>query len=91
MVTFFFILVVPLGGVSIFFIIIIQPIILGTYYTLCLIQAFAMLIMISLAIDEVVAMGQYMRRSYQDGRPLVEPGLRGRLPCSQVLFPVLRL
>ena len=76
MVTFFFILVVPLGGVSIFFIII-QPIILGTYCTLCLIQAFAMLIMIPLAIDEVVAMGQYMRRSYRDGRPLVRTFFQG--------------
>jgi len=53
MVTFFFILVVPLGGVSIFFIII-QPIIIGTYCTLCLIAAIAMLIMIPLALDEVV-------------------------------------
>lgn len=76
MVAFFFILVVPLGGVSIFFIII-QPIILGTYCTLCLIQAFAMLVMIPLAIDEVVAMGQYMRRSYKDGRPLVRTFFQG--------------
>ena len=76
MVTFFFILVVPLGGVSIFFIII-QPIILGTYCTLCLIQAFAMLIMIPLAIDEVVAMGQYMRRRHADGRPLIRTFVQG--------------
>ena len=68
MVTFFFILVVPLGGVSIFFIII-QPIIIGTYCTLCLIAALAMLIMIPLTLDEVVAMGQYMRRSVRQGRP----------------------
>jgi hypothetical protein len=51
----FFILVVPLGGVSIFFIII-QPIMIGTYCTLCLIAALAMLIMIPLTLDEVVAM-----------------------------------
>ncbi|HXH53445.1 MAG TPA: vitamin K epoxide reductase family protein [Sphingomicrobium sp.] len=76
MVAFFFILVVPLGGVSIFFIII-QPIILGTYCTLCLIQAFAMLIMIPLAVDEVIAMGQYMRRSYKDGRPLIRTFFQG--------------
>jgi hypothetical protein len=68
MVTFFCILVVPLGGVSIFFIII-QPIIIGTYCTLCLIAALAMLIMIPLALDEVVAMGQYMMRSVRAGRP----------------------
>jgi nucleoside-diphosphate-sugar epimerase/uncharacterized membrane protein len=68
MVTFFFILVVPLGGVSIFFIII-QPITIGTYCTLCLIAALAMLIMIPLTLDEVVAMGQYMARSVRSGRP----------------------
>jgi nucleoside-diphosphate-sugar epimerase len=68
MVTFFFILVVPLGGVSIFFIII-QPIVIGTYCTLCLIAALAMLIMIPLTLDEVVAMGQYMMRSVRQGRP----------------------
>jgi nucleoside-diphosphate-sugar epimerase/uncharacterized membrane protein len=67
MVTFFFILVVPLGGVSIFFIII-QPIMIGTYCTLCLIAALAMLIMIPLTLDEVVAMGQYMMRSVRAGR-----------------------
>jgi hypothetical protein len=76
MVTFFFILVVPLGGVSIFFIII-QPIIIGTYCTLCLIAALAMLIMIPLAIDEAVAMGQYMMRSVRAGRPFWRTFLQG--------------
>ena len=76
MVTFFFILVVPLGAVSIGFIII-QPIMLGTYCTLCLVQAFAMLLMIPLALDEVVAMGQYMRRSHAAGRPLVRTFFQG--------------
>ena len=76
MVTFFFILVVPLGGVSIFFIII-QPIIIGTYCTLCLIAALAMLIMIPLALDEVVAMGQYVLRSVRAGRPFWSTFFRG--------------
>jgi hypothetical protein len=76
MVTFFFILVVPLGGVSIFFIII-QPIIIGTYCTLCLIAALAMLIMIPLTLDEVVAMGQYMLRSVHAGRPFWSTFFRG--------------
>lgn len=68
MVTFFFILVVPLGGVSIFFIII-QPVMIGTYCSLCLIAALAMLIMIPFTLDEVVAMAQYMLRSMKVGRP----------------------
>jgi nucleoside-diphosphate-sugar epimerase len=76
MVTFFFILVVPLGGISIFFIII-QPVIIGTYCTLCLIAALAMLIMIPLTLDEVVAMGQYMLRSVGAGRPFWRTFFRG--------------
>lgn len=76
MVTFFFILVVPLGGVSIFFIII-QPIMIGTYCTLCLVAALAMLVMIPLALDEVVAMGQYMLRSWHAGRPLLRTFFMG--------------
>ena len=76
MVTFFFILVVPLGAVSIGFIVI-QPIVLGTYCTLCLIQAAAMLAMIPLALDEVVAMGQYMGRSHRAGRPLIRTFFQG--------------
>ncbi len=76
MVTFFFILVVPLGGVSIFFIII-QPIMIGTYCALCLIGAAAMLIMIPLTLDEVVAMGQYMLRSVRNGRPFWRTFFRG--------------
>ncbi|KUM28558.1 DNA polymerase III subunit epsilon [Mesorhizobium loti] len=76
MVTFFFVLVVPLGGVSIFFIII-QPIMIGTYCTPCLIAAVAMLIMIPLTLDEVVAMGQYMLRAVRGGRPFWRTFFRG--------------
>jgi len=76
MVTFFFILVVPLGAVSILFILI-QPVIIGTYSTLCLIQAFAMLVMIPLALDEVIAMGQYMLRSLKAGQPFLRTFLMG--------------
>jgi uncharacterized membrane protein len=91
MVTFFFILVVPLGGVSIFFIII-QPIVIGTYCTLCLLAALAMLIMIPLTLDEVVAMAQYMRRSLREGRPFWRtffqggPEPRGRVDESDLGF-----
>ena len=76
MVMFFFILVVPLGGVSILFILI-QPVIIGTYCTLCLIQAFAMLVMIPLALDEVIAMGQYVVRSLKAGEPFLRTFLKG--------------
>lgn len=76
MVTFFFILVVPLGAVSIGFIII-QPIMIGTYCTLCLVQAFAMLVMIPLALDEVVATLQFLRRAKRDGQPMLRTFFQG--------------
>jgi hypothetical protein len=62
----------PLGGVSIFFIII-QPIVIGTYRTLCPLAVLAMLVMIPLTLDEVVAMGQYMLFRLTDPRAPV-PG-----------------
>jgi hypothetical protein len=62
-------LVVPLGGVSIFFIII-QPIWIGTWCTLCLIAAAAMVVMIPYSLDEIVAMGQFLRERKRAGRPL---------------------
>ncbi|MEX2496639.1 MAG: NAD-dependent epimerase/dehydratase family protein, partial [Woeseia sp.] len=54
MVLLFGIVVVPLGVVSIYFIII-QPIVIGTYCTICLITALGMLLMIPLSLDELVA------------------------------------
>ncbi|MCT9000289.1 SPW repeat domain-containing protein [Chelativorans intermedius] len=68
MVLLFGIVVVPLGVVSIYFIII-QPIMIGTYCTLCLLAALAMLIMIPYALDELVAMGQFLVLNTRRGRP----------------------
>ena len=68
MVLGFFILVVPLGGVSIFFIIM-QPIAIGTWCTLCLIAAAAMAVMIPYSLDEFVAMGQFMLDARRKGKP----------------------
>ena len=69
MVALFGLLVVPLGGVSIFFIII-QPIWIGTWCTLCLIAAAAMVVMIPYSLDEIVAMAQFLRERKRAGRPL---------------------
>jgi hypothetical protein len=68
MVLLFGIVVVPLGVVSIYFIII-QPIVIGTYCTLCLLAALAMLIMIPYSLDELVAMGQFLVANTRRGRP----------------------
>lgn len=68
MVTFFGILVVPLGAISIYFIII-QPIIIGTWCALCLLAALAMLVMIPFSLDELIAMGQFLVWSRRAGKP----------------------
>ena len=62
------ILVLPLGIVSIFFVII-QPIVIGTWCTLCLIAALAMLLMIPYSLDEFVAMGQFLLDAHRKGKP----------------------
>jgi uncharacterized membrane protein len=69
MVTFFGILVVPLGIVSIT-LIILQPLAVGAWCTPCLIAAAAMLIMISLTLDEVMAMLQFLVQARQEGQSL---------------------
>jgi nucleoside-diphosphate-sugar epimerase/uncharacterized membrane protein len=66
MVAAFGVVVVPLGVISIYFIVI-QPIVLGTWCTLCLIAASAMLMMIPLTLDELVAMGQFLVQSHRRG------------------------
>jgi uncharacterized membrane protein len=67
MVTFFGILVVPLGIVSIT-LIILQPLAVGSWCTPCLIAAAAMLVMIALTLDEVVAMLQFLVQARREGQ-----------------------
>ena len=62
------ILILPLGIVSIYFIII-QPIVIGTWCTLCLIAALAMAVMIPYSLDEFVAMGQFLVWARRKGKP----------------------
>lgn len=76
MVTFFGILVIPLGIVSIYFIII-QPIVIGTWSTPALIAALAMLIMIPFALDEVIAMGQFLYWAHCRRKPFFATSFRG--------------
>lgn len=62
------ILILPLGVVSIYFIII-QPIVIGTWCTLCLIAALAMALMIPFSLNEFVAMGQFLAAARRQGKP----------------------
>ena len=69
MVLLFGIMIVPLGVVSIFFIII-QPIAIGTWCTLCLLGAAAMVVQIPYSLDELVATCQFLAQRRRQGQPL---------------------
>ena len=66
MVTFFGILVIPLGLIHIF-LVISQPIVVGHWCTFCLLAAAIMLPMIPLEVDEVIAMGQHLVKRVRKG------------------------
>lgn len=76
LVLLFGLMIAPLGVVSIFFIII-QPIWIGTWCTLCLIAAAAMLVQIPYSLDELVATGQFLVRRRRAGRSMVHVLLFG--------------
>lgn len=69
MVAMFGFLVVPLGVTSIV-LVILQPLMVGAWCTICLVTAVAMLIMVPLAVDEVVAMFQFLAQAHRDGKPM---------------------
>ncbi|MCF7982919.1 MAG: NAD-dependent epimerase/dehydratase family protein [Thiohalocapsa sp.] len=75
-VVLFGILIVPLGAVSIFFIVI-QPIVIGTWCSLCLVAALAMLIQIPYSYDELLATGQFLAQRRRQGKPLLRVFLFG--------------
>ncbi|MDQ2666660.1 MAG: NAD-dependent epimerase/dehydratase family protein [Gemmatimonadota bacterium] len=88
MVTFFGILVVPLGIVSIT-LIILQPLAVGAWCTPCLIAAAAMVLMIALTLDEVVAMCQFLAQATREGQPFWRTfWLGGTLRELPVVSPV---
>lgn len=66
LVLLFGILIVPLGAVSIYFIII-QPILIGTWCSLCLLAAAAMLLQIPYSFDEILATLQFLRQRQKAG------------------------
>jgi hypothetical protein len=68
MVLMFGFLVIPLGLVSIT-LVVLQPVMVGTWCTLCLFTAAAMLLMIPYSVDEVVAMGQFMAAVRRERKP----------------------
>ena len=69
MVSLFFVLIVPLGLTHIV-LVILQPVAVGYWCTLCLLAAAVMLVMIPLMVDEMVAMVQFMIWAKREGKPL---------------------
>lgn len=69
MVSFFGIIVIPLGVTHVV-LVILQPVMVGAWCTLCLAAAMVMLIMIPLTVDEIVAMLQFMADARRKGKPL---------------------
>lgn len=67
----FGVLIVPLGVVSITFIII-QPILIGTWCALCLSMAALMLLQIAYAFNEFVATGEFLLRRHKAGAPVLK-------------------
>lgn len=78
MVALFGIMVVPLGAISIFFIVI-QPVMIGTWCTLCLLAALAMVIMIPYSLDELVAMGQFLLQARRERKPFWRAFFQGEV------------
>ncbi|MET1754824.1 NAD-dependent epimerase/dehydratase family protein [Novosphingobium sp. RD2P27] len=72
----FGLMIAPLGVVSILFVII-QPVMIGTWATLTLIGAAAMLIQIPYSLDELLATLQFVRRRSRAGRPWLRVFLFG--------------
>lgn len=83
MVAIFGVAVIPLGITSLI-LVIMQPLTVGHWCTLCLIAAAAMLLMVPLAIDEVVAMIQFLNHSRKMGKSVWRTFWRGgNLPDAQ--------
>ena len=82
----FGLMIVPLGIVSISFIII-QPIVIGTWSTLALIGAAAMLIQIPYSMDELAASLSFINRRRKAGKPLLRVILFGDTDDGDRLTP----
>lgn len=86
MVLLFGLLVIPLGVVSVSFIII-QPPLIGALCTLCILQAAVTVVMIPYSIDEVLASCQYLGGAVRAGEPFWRTFWRGGPALSENQTP----
>ncbi|MGE0577898.1 MAG: vitamin K epoxide reductase family protein [Reyranella sp.] len=90
MVLLFGLLVVPLGAVSVGFIII-QPPLIGALCALCILQAAVTIVLIPYSVDEVLASCQYLRQATQAGEPFWRTFWCGGPALSQDQVPAADL
>lgn len=76
LVLLFGLLIVPLGAVSVAFIVI-QPPFIGALCSLCIFQAAITVLLIPFSVDEVLATAQFLWRSHRVGRPFWRTFFRG--------------
>ncbi|QFI69355.1 NAD-dependent epimerase/dehydratase family protein [Sinorhizobium alkalisoli] len=86
MVFLFGLLIIPLGVVSVSFIII-QPPLIGALCTLCIIQAAVTVLLIPYSVDEVLATLQYLWRAKLTGEPFWRTFWRGGPALSEDQTP----
>ena len=86
MVSIFGALVVPLGIVSIA-LMIMQPVVVGAWCTICLITAFLMVLMVALSLDEVLAMIEYLQQTRRAGKSIWRTFWRGGDAFGDNLVP----
>lgn len=86
MVFLFGLLIIPLGAVSVFFIII-QPPLIGALCLLCIIQAVVTVVLIPYSIDEVLATVQYLWRARKAGEPFWKTFFAGGPALSEDQTP----
>jgi len=82
----FGLLIVPLGAVSVAFIII-QPPLIGALCSLCILQAAVTVVLVPYAIDEVLASCQYLYRAARAGEPFWRIFWRGGPALSEDQTP----
>lgn len=86
MVFLFGLLIIPLGAVSVGFIMI-QPPLIGTLCTLCIIQAAVTVVLIPYSVDEVLASIQYLWRAKKAGEPFWRTFWKGGPALSENQTP----
>lgn len=89
MVVLFGVFIIPPGVTSIV-LVILQPVSIGAWCTLCLVASVVMLLMVSPALDEVIATGQFLLRTKREGGNIWRAFWRGEGSMAEEPEPTHR-